>query len=263
MFFCLFLFITGVGYAQTVLNQTDAEGRKQGTWIKKDRDGKKVYEATFKDDKPVGEMKRFYPNGTAMALMDFVAGGDTADARLFDELGNLIAKGKYADQKKTGEWTYFLDSKVVSTENYTDGVKNGPAKRFYKTGELLEESNWKNGQLDGLYRAYFSNGKVYMECSYSGGQRNGPFRIWQSDGTPELEANYCYDARDRDWKYFDGSGKLQFTLKFDKGKMLNPQVQDSIDSVKLNSYQAEGNDIPDPAKFMQDPEGYMRLMQKH
>jgi antitoxin component YwqK of YwqJK toxin-antitoxin module len=260
LIFCLLFTLTVAGFAQTSINQTDAMGKKQGLWVKKDRDGKKIYEATFRDGKPVGEMKRFYPNGKVMALMNFLAGSDTAVAQLFDESGSLMARGKYVDQKKTGEWTYFLDSKIVSTENYGNGLKEGPAKRFYKTGELLEESNWKNGHLDGLYRAYFSNGKVYLECNYSDGQRNGPFRIWQSDGTPELDASYCYDARDKDWKYFDGSGKIRFTLKFDKGKMLNPQVQDSIDSLNSKSFTAK--DVPDPEKFMQNPEEYMRLMQK-
>lgn len=259
--FCFLIAVSVAGFGQTTINQTDAQGKKQGVWIKKDREGRKLYEATFKDDKPVGRMKRFYPNGQLMALMDFVAGSDSADAQLFDETGNLMAKGRYVDQKKTGSWNYFADSKVVSTENYSDGVKNGPAKRFYKTGELLEESNWKNGQLDGSYKAYFNDGKVYMECTYSDGQRNGPFQIWQSNGTPELDASYSYDARDKDWKYFDQSGNLRFTLKFDKGKLLNPQVQDSIDSLNSKSFKAK--DIPDPGKFMQNPEEYLRLMQKH
>ncbi len=260
LIFCLFLLISGNIFAQNVVNQVDAQGRKQGFWIKKDVEGKKVYEATFKDNKPVGEMKRFHPNGKVMALMVFKEGSDTAAAQLFDERGSLIGKGKYVGQKKTGEWTYFLDSKPVSSENYLDGLKTGLSKRYYATGELLEESNWKNGKLDGLYRIYFKDGKIYLECTYSDGQRNGPFETWQANGKPELEANYNFDSRDKDWKYFDESGNLRFTLKFDQGKLLNPQVQDSIDKVTFGSFKTKEDNLPDPEKFMQNPEEYMRQM---
>ena len=57
---CLFLLISGVVVAQNKLNQVDAQGKKQGFWTKKDAEGKLIYEATFKDDKPIGEMKRFH-----------------------------------------------------------------------------------------------------------------------------------------------------------------------------------------------------------
>lgn len=260
---CLFLFLSGVNYAQNAVNQVDSQGRKQGFWTKKDADGKLLYQATFKNDKPVGEMKRFHSNGKIMALMVFAEGSDTAHAQLFDESGNLIGKGKYLGQKKTGEWNYYLNDKVVSMENYRDGLKNGPAKRFYTTGELLEESNWKNNKLDGLYRIYYQDGKIYLECNYSDGQRNGSFKTWLSKGTPELEASYFLDARDKDWKYFDESGNLRFTLKFEQGKLLNPEVQDSIDKVKFESYKTKEDHLPDPEKFVKNPEEYMRQMQNH
>ena len=258
----LFLLISGSVFAQNVINQVDAQGRKQGFWTKKDVTGKLLYQATFKDDKPVGEMKRFHPNGKVKALLNFVEGSELSDAKLFDEQGIQIAQGKYSGQKKTGEWNYFLKSKVIATENYADGQKNGLSKRYYTTGELLEESNWLNDKLNGLSRTYFQDGKVYLECNYLEGRRNGVFKTLFPNGSMEMEAYYTDDVRDKDWKYYDETGKLLFTLKFDRGKLLNPEVEDSIDKIKFGIFKTKEDNIPDPGKFMQNPEEYMQLMKK-
>ena len=255
----IFIFVTIGAFAQNNINQTDAQGRKQGFWTKKDNEGRLIYQATFKDDKPVGEMKRFHPNGMVKAILNFAEGTNESDARLFDEKGKLIAQGKYDGQKKTGEWKYLADGKVVSIENFRDGQKNGVAKRYYKTGEILEESNWTDNLMDGLYKSYFQDGKVFLECMYSGGQRNGSFKTWFPDGTIELIAAYSSDKKDKEWKYFDEKGNLLYALKYDSGQLLNPQVQDSIDKVQSEFYKP--HNIPDPEKFVQNPEEYMILMQ--
>lgn len=260
---CLFFFLSGNIIAQNSINQVDAQGRKQGSWAKKDTEGKIVYQATFKDDKPIGEMQRFHPNGKIKAILNFAEGTDESDAQLFDERGKLIARGKYDGQRKTGEWKYLADDQVVSTETYLNGQKNGVSKRFYKTGELLEESNWQNDQLNGIYRSYFQDGKPLLECNYQEGKRNGAFKTWFPNGALELDAAYTNEARDKDWKYFDETGKLLYTLKFDLGKLLNPEVQDSLDKAKAGIYKSKGDSVPDPEKFMQNPEEYMRLMQIH
>ncbi|MFA5329005.1 MAG: toxin-antitoxin system YwqK family antitoxin [Prolixibacteraceae bacterium] len=259
--FCLFVLISGTVLAQNSINQTDGKGQRQGLWMKRDSDGKLIYQATFKDNKPVGEMKRFHPNGKIRAILNFTEGSDESDAQMFDEHGKLIAKGKYAGQKKNGEWTYLADSKIVLTENYVDGLKEGVSKRFYKTGELLEESSWKNDKLNGAYRSFFQDGQVYLECGYSGGKLNGKFKSWHVDGKPELEATYYDGARDQDWKYFDKDGNLLYTLKFDMDKLLNPEVQDSVEKSRSEEYKTKADDVPDPDQFRQNPEEYMRLMQ--
>jgi len=260
---CFLLLFTGTVIGQNTVNKTDAQGKKQGFWTKRDADGNLMYQATFKDDKPVGEMKRFHPNGKVKALIISTEGSDESDAQLFDESGKLIAKGKFKGQLKTGEWTYFLDSKIVSTETYLNGLKSGIRKRFYSSGELLEESNWQNDQLNGIYRSYFQDGKPNLECNYTDGHRNGKFQTWMPGGALEMDAFYTNDSRDKNWNYFDETGILLYTLKFDLGKLLNPEVQDSIDKEKAGIYKTKDDNIPDPEKFMQNPDEYLRLMQNH
>jgi hypothetical protein len=46
------------GQSGTEINKTDQQGRKQGQWIKKYPNGNIQYEGIFRDDHPVGEIKR-------------------------------------------------------------------------------------------------------------------------------------------------------------------------------------------------------------
>lgn len=255
----VFLFISNLILAQNSINQTDVQGKKQGVWIKKGAQGNLIYQATFKDDKPVGEMKRYHENGKIKAIMVFTEGSEISDAQLFDEQGKLVGQGKYNGQKKTGEWQYLFNSKIVSTENYLNGQKNGVSKRYYKTGELLEESTWQNDKLHGIYRSYFQDGKPYLECNYAEGKRDGAFKTSFPNGEQELDAFYTNDLRDKDWNYYDQSGKLLYTLRYESGKLLNPEVQDSIEKSNEQFFNKADN-IPDPEKFMQNPEEYMQLM---
>jgi antitoxin component YwqK of YwqJK toxin-antitoxin module len=255
------LFLSLNIYSQNAINQVDGTGKKQGVWIKRDGDGRLVYQATFKDDKPVGEMKRYHLNGKVKAILNFAEDGIESEAQLFDEQGKPVASGKYLGQKKSGEWNYLLGSIVVLKENYQNGLKDGASKRYYATGELLEESEWKNDTLNGFYRTYFKDGKILLECKYEHGQRNGRFLTQFPSGYPEIVGNYTDDLRDKDWNYYDADGKLLYCLKFDSGKLLNPEVQDSIEKMKSEVYKTREDHVPDPEKFMQNPEEYMRLMQ--
>ena len=256
----VFLFLIINGFSQNTINQVDGMGKKQGLWMKRDADGKLIYQATFKDDKPVGEMKRFHPNGKTKAVLKFTEASNESDAQLFDERGNLIAEGKYVDQKKSGKWNYLVNSKIVLTENYQNGLKEGTSNRFYTTGELLEESNWQADKLNGAYRTYFQDGKVLLECNYTDGRRNGKFISRFPNGFPEIDGTYYDDVRDQEWNYYDSEGNLRYTLKFGLGKLLNPEVQDSIDHARTDVYKTKDDHVPDPEKFLQNPEEYMRLM---
>jgi hypothetical protein len=115
--------------------------------------------------------------------------------------------------------------------------------------------------LHGTYRSYFQDGKPYLECNYTGGLRNGIFKTWFANGMLELDANYYDNVRDMNWKYYNEQGEPLYTLRFKLGKLLNPEVQDSINRVKFGMFNTKEANIPDPEKFMQNPEEYMRLMQ--
>lgn len=256
-FFSIFIFACITVFAQQAVNQTDDQGRKQGFWQKRSPDGKLVYEANFRNDKPIGEMKRFHPNGVVKASIVFSGKSDTATVQLYDQKGKLTAKGLYFGQKKVGEWSFFSEGNLISTENYADDLKNGISKRYYQTGELLDETNWLNDQQEGLYLAFDKVGNKYIECMYKNGKRNGWYVSFYSNGEMEMEAFYKNNLRHGTWKYFNEDGKINYKLGYDEGVLMTPEVLDSIQKIKFNDLEKNKGSVVDPEQFMADPAQYI------
>jgi antitoxin component YwqK of YwqJK toxin-antitoxin module len=91
----------------TLWNQTDALGQRQGYWKKSYPDGNLIYKGFFKDGKPVGKMERFYENGTRRAELVYLEGTDITHARIFYKTGDLAADGKYVNMAKDSVWRYY------------------------------------------------------------------------------------------------------------------------------------------------------------
>lgn len=253
----IFVLILQTGFAQTDINQTDATGQKQGLWIKKLPNGNKIYEGFFKDDKPVGEFKRYHTNGLLKAHLVYPEDSDTIDAELYDLRGKLMGRGQYIGKLKVGSWQYFQKGQLVSEESFENNLKHGISKTYYPTGELFEETNWKYNLKDGIYRAYFTNGTPYMECMMRNGKRDGTCKVYYQNGKLELDALYEKGLRNGEWVYSNPDGGYSHTLVYDMGILLNPQVLDSIQQIQFKQLEENRKDLVDPEKFMTDPAQYM------
>lgn len=244
------------------INQTDADGLRQGKWEKRYPNGKLIYEGQFKDGEPVGNWTRYYPGGIVKAKIQHDENSDSAFVQLFNEPGKKIAEGNYVDEKREGKWTLYSGDIKISEEQYKNGEKHGISKTFYPTGELFEKTEWKNGEQEGNYEVFFKNGKPYMQCKYSNGKRNGLCLSYFKNGRVEMEAWYIDNLRNDEWKFYNEEGEFLYSLKYNQGKLLNPEVRDSIGNQKILEMEKGKQNIPDPEKFIQDPSEYMRQMER-
>lgn len=242
---------------QVVINQTDTKSLKQGFWQKEYPNGKPVYQGYFVDDKPVGEWKRFYETGSLKAHLLYDSLSNRVKARLFDPSGKPVAEGSYTSETKTGPWIYFADGIKIAEENFLNGKKNGICRKFYPSGQLLEESEWKDDQLDGKYRAFFNNGKPYLECLYKSGQRNGYCISYFPSGSVETEGYYENDLPERFWKFLDEKGNTRFELIYKKGILRNPEVIRKINTQELDELEKQRDRLIDPEKYLQNPEEFL------
>ena len=135
----ILLFLPFLSFSQ--VNQTDANGLRQGLWQKQQPNGKPLYEGYFKNDKPVGEWKRYHENGRVKAIISYQLESDSAFTQIFDEAGKKIAEGFYLNEKKVGTWKYFFDNRLIADEQYNDGQKDGVSHTYYNTGEKLNKIN--------------------------------------------------------------------------------------------------------------------------
>ena len=254
----LILFLPLFTFSQ--INQTDTNGLRQGFWQKQQTTGRLIYEGKFKDGKPVGEWKRYHPGGQVKAVINYQTDSDSAFTQLFNESGKKVAEGIYLNEKKTGIWNYFTDNRKVADEQFADGEKNGISHKYYETGEVWEKTDWIKGKQEGSYRVFFKNGEPFFQCKMSNNQRNGLCLTYFQNGRVELEANYKNGLRHGEWKYFNQQGEFLYSLKYNEGKILNPQVRDSISNLQLLKMEVGKDTLVDPEKFMENPSDYMMKM---
>lgn len=100
-------------------NQIDAQGQKQGRWVKAYNNGKVRYIGQFRDDRPYGEFNYYYESGALQTITNFSDDGIIAQTKTFHENGTPMATGNYIRQKKEGLWRYYsdIDSSLIDPRN--------------------------------------------------------------------------------------------------------------------------------------------------
>ncbi len=231
----LFLVTTLFCQAQgdTLFNRTDTRNLKQGWWTKTYPNGKIMYKGYFKDDKPIGVMRRYYDNGACKAILLYDNRGEYAHARIFYANGHLAAEGCYFNTLKDSTWSYysFYDHSLTSREVYTRGVRNGPMNHFFNNGNLSEKLAWVNDKKEGPWEQYFSNGILKLKGSFHNGKLEGPFLVNYEKGKPYLKGAYKNDLRDGNWIFYKEDGNVNMELEYRDGK--------TADEDKLDEKQQE------------------------
>jgi antitoxin component YwqK of YwqJK toxin-antitoxin module len=217
------MLFTQTTVAQSQYNKADSNGLKQGQWIKMWNNGMVKYKGNFKDDKPVGEFKYFYPSGKLKAVMTFSDNGTRAHNISYHENGKKMAEGIFINRKKEGNWKYFsdVDEKLVSEENYSNGVLNGKSVTYYiDLGKPFEIIEYKNGKKHGKWIKYFTDGKIMTETTYVNGALEGPFVNYDPDGTLIVKGAYKGGEMNGTWLYYDDKGKLYRKEVYNMGNLV-------------------------------------------
>jgi len=232
----------------TIFNQTDKQGKKQGYWKVKYEDGVIKYTAFFKDDKPVGLMKRYFEDNTLKAEMYFNKDGIRSKAKIYYQAGSLAADGNYINSLKDSTWNYYsyYTKTLSNTETYLNGKKHGRSVSYYSTGKISEELDWKNGVHEGIWRQFFENGVLKLSTAFVNGKRTGEFILNYPDNRPEWKGNYLDDKREGIWSHFDGTGKNDTNIEYKNGVALNAAELEAKEQELLKQIDKAKGKIPEP-----------------
>jgi antitoxin component YwqK of YwqJK toxin-antitoxin module len=207
-------------------NRTDAQGRKQGAWVKHWPNGKPRYVGTFKDDKPVGEFRHFDEDGRLATVQVHAGDGHVSRARHFHPNGTLMATGKYVDQQKDSTWTYYDGAgELRKVENYRKGKLHGEQIAYYPGGAKAEEEHYENGVLHGETKGWFANGNLRMLTTYVHGQPDGPMEFHFPNGRKEIAGRMVNGDRDGAWSYYNEDGSLQLQVLYSRGQVVKEKKQ--------------------------------------
>lgn len=209
---------------------TDAQGRKQGYWKKKDeKSGKLIYEGEFKDDKPVGRFKYYYVNDSVQAIMNFKEGGKIAYAKLFHLNGKRMGEGKYINEQKDSVWIFYDEAGVkLSKDLYKMGKKNGVCYVYLPNGALSEERNWKEGVEHGKYKMYFDGKLVKSEGNYMEGKLDGRNVFYYPGGIEAAVGYYKDGLKIGPWIYKDQNGNVTEKELYKNGVLASKKETDEF-----------------------------------
>jgi antitoxin component YwqK of YwqJK toxin-antitoxin module len=227
----IFSFLLILSLSFSIAQTTDANGKKQGHWIKKDPSGQHViYEGTFKDNKPVGKFKYFHPNDTIRAIMDFKQEGKVAYARLFHmSTGKLMGLGKYIQEIKDSVWTYYDESgSLLSKDSYTMGKKNGTCYVYLRNGQVAEERNYKMDQQHGPFKLYIDGKKLRGQGNYVNGQLDGKATYYYPNGVEVAAGFYKNGQKTGPWIYKEESGKIKEKEWYVDGKLASAKESEAL-----------------------------------
>ncbi len=230
LFFCALNAIQA--QSDTVFNQTDANNMRQGFWKKEWPNGNLMYKAFFVNNKPSGEMRRYYESGRLKAIMKY-RDSDHSFARLYYENGNIAAEGRYVGTLKDSIWVYYsyFSKAVTSRETWDRGRRNGLMFSYYENGDVSEKLEWKNNKKSGIWEQYFKGNVIKMKARYSDGKLEGDFIVYSINGKPYITGNYSNNLRHGKWTFYDTEGKVS--------QVLNYQAGVAAESGKLDAQQQE------------------------
>lgn len=225
IYFIIFLtFIFPNINAQNVLNQTDVNGKRHGTWQKNFKGTKQLrYQGQFAHGKEVGVFK-FYKliksKSVLTATKEFNTNNTIAEVTFFASDGQVISKGKMNGKLYVGEWQYFHnDSDKLMTKEYynDDGKLDGEKLIFFKNGQIAEQMTYLNGKEDGNVKHYNEKGILTKDFNYKNGELHGLYKDYSSKGDLIVEGQFKEDKKHGRWKFYK-NGELVKEKNFSNPK---------------------------------------------
>ncbi len=222
----IFLSFNSLCLAQNdTINGTDANGLKQGYWEKRSPDGTLIYQGHFRNNKPVGEMRRYYETGEIKVIMHYKENSDYIKTCFYYDTGEVAGEGIYFQNMKDSLWKYYsyYTGTLTSTEMYSKGVKQGIEKKFYPTGQVSEEVEWQKNIKHGVWNQYFEDGVIKLKSFYTNNKVNGPYSFYWPNGKLYIQGTFVDNKRDGKWIFYTDDGKVKSEINYVKGKAENEE----------------------------------------
>ena len=239
-------------------NAVDANGNKQGKWIKYNGNTL-IYKGTFKNNKPVGEFLRYYPNGKLKAKQNFGAINDGSSfAQLYNNEGKLFAKGKYIGTLKDSVWTYFSSKgTILLKQTYTQDTLNGLHKKFFTSGKLYETVNYHKGIKEGEVKRYYEDGQIRLKASYSNDLLNGQYTTYYPNNKPEMRGNYKAGRKEGIWSIYNENGIVYMSQTYTNGELKNRAEINAKQQQQFELYEEKAGTFQDPQNYLNNPMEYI------
>ena len=215
------MLLTSVG--AMAQNKIDNQGRRQGHWIRTDKDGAKIYEGDFVDGQETGIFTYYYPDGTIRIRNTYTLPGVRCTHQAYDEQGHLIAQGAYDRRNRDGLWRFYAaDGRLVKEATYRMGIKDGIHVIYNQSGDTAEVTHWTNNHRNGRWwKRIGKNG--YITGTYVAGGLEGRLVEYDEQGRLCREGHYSDGLKHGTYRYFE-EGRLTIDETWEHGLMTDRRI---------------------------------------
>ena len=193
-----------VGIACQAQNKTDNQGRKQGHWVKNDKQGNKIYEGDFVDDMETGLFTYYYPDGTVRITNEYSVPGKVCKHKVYNQRGQLLAEGNFNQKNRDGLWLFYDGARKqpVKLTTYKMGVRHGLQVIFTSNGDTAEVCNWADNHRHGRWWKRIGE-RGYITATYVRGGIEGRLVEYDDNGLLIREGYYKDGFRHGTCRYYD------------------------------------------------------------
>lgn len=148
------------------------------------QDGQQFVDGQFVDGAPTGEWTYWRPNGQLAKKVTYDRGRPDGQVEVRRADGTLEARRSYKLGKRDGLWELYAEDGEtrIAEEPYTDGVRNGTSKSWFKNGNPLREITFVDGVVNGVALEWAEDGSKRGEVPFRDGKRHGVAKQWTADG---------------------------------------------------------------------------------
>lgn len=220
-FFVVLLLTATVCQAQ---NQIDSQGRRQGHWIKTDKQGATIYEGNFVDGQEIDTFTYFYPDGTVRIRNHYTVPGKICNHEVFDPKGHLLAKGVFNQKNRDGLWEFFsTNGNRIKITTYRMGVRDGLQVIFTSNGDTAEVCTWSDNHRHGRWWKRIGL-KGHITATFVHGGIEGRLVEYDDNQLLVREGHYSGGERHGIWSYYD-QGQKVMTESWKMGILRDRQVR--------------------------------------
>jgi antitoxin component YwqK of YwqJK toxin-antitoxin module len=217
------------------INQYDSKRKKVGLWITYHTDVEeervKLEEGRYKNGLRNGYFRLYDKNEVVISTLKYVNGQLVEDAeelmavdlvREFHPDASVKWEKSYLGTLPHGRWKeYDTNGVIISTIVYNmgiklgeglideQGLKQGPWKEFYTSGELRGEGAYKDGARIGKWKFFYANGKQEQIGKYKeGGRPHGTWVWYYPDGELKREETYLNGREEGEHIEYSPTGEI-------------------------------------------------------
>ncbi|MBP5548571.1 MAG: hypothetical protein J6X58_06765 [Bacteroidales bacterium] len=239
----LLLALLCMGFVCNAQNRIDSQGRRQGHWIKTDKDGSRIFEGDFQDGKEIGTFNYYYPDGTLKIRNTFIIPGRYCRHEAFNAKGKLLATGYYDQKNRDSVWNYYNEEgQLIKIASYRMGIKHGNHVIFKANGDTAEVSGWADNHRHGRWWKRIGE-KGYITGHYEKGLMQGVLVEYDSDGRLARKGNYNGGLRDGKQLYYE-RGNLTVEEIWDKDIMIDRKILLHCPNARMQSIHSIAYIIP-------------------